>query len=267
MINPPARLRPPGGGVRYFLRDDDIGELTDALRLFVEAFVARGLPVSYQIIPAKLTRDCADYLVDIEGRHPDLIEFGQHGLRHEMTLGGKRLKREFGPERSLSQQRADIAEGQRLLVERLGRPLDLFTPPQHKFDGNTVRAAAESGHRVFSAASYATVHHRLAYSMGRRIGLSSIAHHGISYHGTTRPEAPLSEVSISVAVDNGRRITTAADVLPAAIARAETQSNLVGLMFHHAVYAGPEGRAALEALVNCLALYPRSDFHRLGDLA
>ena len=259
---PPAARR-----VRYFLRDDDIGELTDALRAFVETFVSRKLPVSYQIIPARLTEDCAAYLLEVERNHPELIEFGQHGLRHEMTLRGKRLKREFGPERSLDQQQADIAEGQRILADRLGRRLVLFTPPQHKFDRNTVTAAAAAGHKVFSAACYATPHHRLAYGLGRRLGLSSIAHHGISYHGGVRPEAPLAEISISIAVDNGRRITTGADALPAAIAEAEAGSDLVGLMFHHAVYAGPEGRAALDALAVCLSRYPAQDFHRLGDLA
>ena len=44
---------------------------------FAEAFLAREIPVSYQIIPARLTDACADYLLAIERARPDLIEFGQ----------------------------------------------------------------------------------------------------------------------------------------------------------------------------------------------
>ena len=175
----PARSPHP---VRYFVRDDDIGELTPALRTFVEAFADRSIAVSYQIIPEQLTPECAEYLIAKEAAHPGLIEFGQHGLRHKMTLKGKQLKREFGPERSLAEQTGDIAEGLRLLRSRLGeeRDIALFTPPQHKFDRHTIEAIAAAGHKVFSAACYPSPHHRLAYFLGRTLGLSSIRHHGIS---------------------------------------------------------------------------------------
>lgn len=251
----------------YFIRDDDIGELTPALRDFVELFIARGIPVSYQIIPEQLTAECARYLLDVERAHPDLIEFGQHGLRHWMMLKGKRLKREFGPERTFEQQADDIAQGKQALLALLGndREITLFTPPQHKFDRQTILAAAAAGHRVFSAASYPSPHHKLAYTVGRSLGMSSIRHHGISYHGRVRPEAPLREVSISIAVDNGRRITCPASELDRAMARASANTAVVGLMFHHAVYA--EAKADLEAIVSRLATYPGERFRRLGDLA
>lgn len=252
--------------VRYFVRDDDIGELTPALRTFVEAFANRAIPVSYQIIPEQLTPECAEYLIAQEAAHPGLIEFGQHGLRHKMSLKGKQLKREFGPERSLAQQTQDIAEGQRLLSSLLGgrRDIALFTPPQHKFDRNTIQAVAAAGHTVFSAACYPSPHHRLAYALGRLLGLSSIRHHGISYHGQERPEAALHEMSISIAVDNGRRIVCAAAQIDAALARAAKHTNTVGLMFHHAVYAqAPE---ELTAIIDRLAAYPSTTFHKLSTL-
>src|SRR5262245_61802892 len=107
------------GRTRYFLRDDDVGPLTEGLRAFVETFAQLGLPVSYQVIPARLTTECAAYLTAAKLKHPGLVEFGQHGLRHEMTLKGRRLKREFGPERGLAEQRRDIDEGLALLNERL----------------------------------------------------------------------------------------------------------------------------------------------------
>lgn len=257
------------GRVRYFVRDDDIGELTEPLKRFVELFAARAIPVSYQVIPARLTAECASYMKSVAAAHPGLIEIGQHGLTHQMTVGGKTLKREFGPERSLAQQSEDIARGLGLLREHFGpeTPVVVFTPPQHKFDRNTLAAAAAAGHRVFSAACYPTPHHRLAYALGRGLGISSIRHHGISHHGRRRPEADLQEISISIAVDNGRRITCQAADLDAALARAAECSDMVGLMFHHAVYADEAGRKALEAIVERLAARPVVDFHRLGALA
>ena len=253
--------------MQLFVRDDDIGELTPPLRVFMETFAGHGIPVSYQIIPADLTEGCARYLLEMEAAHPRLIEFGQHGLRHAMDLGGKRLKREFGPERSFAQQQADIVEGLEILKARLGpdRQIDVFTPPQHKFDRNTVVAAANAGHRVFSAACYPTLHHRFAYGLGRRLGLSSLRHHGISYQGGVRPEADIREVSIAVAVDDGRTLRCPAEDLPAAIARAGRRSSKVGLMFHHKVYLGDEGAEQLREIAACLAKY--SGFHKLGDLA
>lgn len=252
---------------RYFIRDDDVDELTPALKMFVEAFVEAGIPVSYQIIPAGLTAECAEYLLQIERANPGLIEFGQHGLHHKMVLRGKSLKREFGPERTYSQQAADISEGLRILRDRLGedREISLFTPPQHKFDRQTILAAAAAGHTVFSAACYPSPHHRLAYALGRQLKLSSIRHHGISYHGHERPEAKLREISISVAVDNGRWITCPAAELDAALERAGRHDATVGMMFHHKVYEDAPDQLA--AIVAQLVRYPQASFHRLGDLA
>ena len=77
----------------YFIRNDDVGARTPALEHFVETFLRAGLPVSYQIIPEKLTQDCARWLRQMQAAHPQLIEFGQHSLRHEMIVRGKRVWR------------------------------------------------------------------------------------------------------------------------------------------------------------------------------
>jgi hypothetical protein len=252
--------------VRFFIRDDDVGELTGALKGFASVFAERRLPVSYQIIPARLTADCACFLLAMEREHQGLIEFGQHGLTHQMMLRGKRLKREFGPERSLADQTADIIEGAKILNERLGsdRPIEVFTPPQHKFDRSTVRAAHAAGHKIFSSACYPTLHHRLAYAGGRKLGLSSILHHGISYHRGRRPEADILEVSIALAVDDGRRRRLRPRDIPRALAAASRHTDTVGLMFHHALYDTAEAHAELVAIAEVLASWGPERFGRLG---
>lgn len=252
---------------RYFVRDDDVGELTPALVAFVEAFINRSIPVSYQIIPGQLSDDCAQYLAEKARVHPHLIEFGQHGLHHSMLLHGKVLKREFGPEKSYDEQLKDIEEGKQILRRKFGphHEVKLFTPPQHKFDRHTIGAISAAGYALFSAASYPTPYHRAAYALGRIFGLSSIRHHGISYHGRKRPETDLFELSISIAVDNGRRITCPAEALKPALRRAAAHTDKVGLMFHHGVYA--DAPDEFRAIVDELATYHSSQFHRLSDLA
>jgi hypothetical protein len=129
-----------------------------------------------------------------------------------------------------------------------------------------VRAAAAVGHRVFSAAAYATARHQAAYRMGRRLAMGSVLHHGISYHMRARPEAEITEVSISVAADNGRFITTPAGSLPAAVAAAGRWSGVVGLMFHHEVYRGREGREAVGAAARFFATLAKGRVVKLGEI-
>lgn len=252
---------------RCFVRDDDVGPLTDELKAFAEAFMAREVPVSYQVIPARLTEECADYLLALERARPDLIEFGQHGLHHQMTLGGRTLKREFGPERSFEEQSADISRGLELLYERLGRArrIEIFTPPQHKFDRSTVRAAAAAGHGIFSVAAYATARHQAAYRLGRRLSLGSVLHHGISFHPGVRPEAEIREVSISVAADNGRFVTTPPSSLSTAVAAAGRWSDVVGVMFHHAIYRGREGREDVGRAADFFSTLLKGRVVKLGE--
>jgi hypothetical protein len=261
-----GELGEAGDGPRCFVRDDDVGELTDEFRAFAEVFASQGIPVSYQIIPARFTAACADYLLALHRKHPGLIGFGQHGLHHRMVLKGRELKREFGPERSLQEQTQTIADGLQLLRQRLGEDsvIRVFTPPQHKFNGDTVRAAASAGHQVFSAACYPTLHHQLAYAMGRRLGLSSILHHGLSYNGEIRPEAPIREVSIAIDVDDGKRRKYDAAAVETAMRVLSAQPE-IGLMFHHALYVGPEGRRDLESIASRLAAYGRNRFALLGS--
>jgi hypothetical protein len=186
-----------------------------------------------------------------------------------MKLRGRTLTREFGPERTFEEQSADITRGLEILYGRLGREqrIEIFTPPQHKFDRSTVLAAAAAGHKVFSISSYATWRHQAAYVVGRRLGLGSVLHHGISYHEGVRPEAPILELSIAGPADDGGSIVCTPERLPAAMAAAERKTKRVGLMFHHAVYAGREGRAALVAAADGLAALGAGCFRRIGEFS
>ncbi|MET3528141.1 DUF2334 domain-containing protein [Phenylobacterium koreense] len=254
---------------RIFLRDDDVGALTPALTGFMDIFAQRNLPVSYQIIPAALTEDCAEHLKFRRERAAGLFEFCQHGLTHEMTVGGRRVFYEFGPERSYQEQLEIIQAGQAILRERLAAHFNssIFTPPQHKYDYNTLVALKASGVRVLSASSYASRGHRIVYGVGGLLGRTRLGRSGISYHGRTRRDVGLAELSIAVPVDNGSvRMKTAGAVL-AAIGLARRRMSVVGLMFHHNAYPEREDRLFLAELADGLGSLHDVSFHLLGDIA
>lgn len=256
------------GSTHIFIRDDDVGALTPQLRTFIKIFAEHRIPVSYQVIPAALTTECAGFLRAQRLQAPDLFEFGQHGFKHEMMIGGRRVFYEYGPERSYDEQLATILDGQTLLRERLGEDFEaaIFTPPRHRYDRATLAALATAQVRILSASSYCSLPHRAAYSLGRRFGLTNLGRPGVSYHGRVRPDSGLFELSIAVAVDNGSRTkVTAAEVLQR-VAVARRHTNAVGLMFHHNAYASPSDQAFLVELASGLSALPDVSFHRLVEL-
>jgi hypothetical protein len=253
---------------RIFIRDDDVGDRTPALEAFAGLFAEREIPVSYQIIPELLTEAGADYMLGLRQANPALVEFGQHGLRHQMMLGGKRVYFEFGPQRSYDQQAADIRAGKTLLRHRLGddSAARIFTPPRHRYDRNTLRALRAEGFSVLSSSSYTSLRHRLAYGMARRLGLTNLGPPGVPWHGQLRPDCGLFEVSIAVAVDNGTQEAGSADEILAQVAQARRHTSDVGLMFHHMVYKQPEQHAFLARVLDALTALPGVSFHTIGDI-
>lgn len=243
-------------------------DLTPALDSFTALMAERKLPVSYQIIPEPFTPACAEHMLTLRAAGGGRVEFGQHGLRHHMVLRGKRVNFEFGPQRSYDEQLADIQAGRVLLRERLGDESAgaVFTPPRHRYDRNTLKALKAAGFSVLSASSYAGLKHRLAYSVGRSLGLSNIGPPGVPWHGRVRPDCGLFEASIAVAVDNGAEPMGPVDAVVQAVQAAARHTGDVGLMFHHMVYASPERRDFLVQLLDRLQALPGASFHTIGEV-
>jgi hypothetical protein len=254
-------------GRRIFVRDDDVGDLTPELQRFFKLFYDREIPVSYQIIPENLTAKCAEFLLAARKKRPDLVEFGQHGLRHQMMVRGKLEFYEFGPERSFDQQAADIAEGRALLRKHLGdAPVPVFTPPRHRYNRDTLKALSGQDFSIFSASSYLKPHHRLAYGLGRALGLSSVGARGVPYHGRRRPDGGLFELSVAVTADDGSAPLGSARAILSDLAQATADEPMAGLMFHHQVYRDSAREAQLNELVDGLAAMSGVSFHTMNDL-
>ena len=235
----------------------------------MDIFVPLELPVSYQIIPSLLTAECAQNLRERKRAAPALFEFSQHGLRHEMVVRGRTVYYEFGPERTYDEQLSIIRDGRDLLQSKLGEAFnpDIFTPPQHKYDGNTLQALRELGVKVLSASCYTAWKHRAVYSVGRALKWTRLGRSGISYHGSVRRDEPLFELSISVPVDNGTRRMNAPNQVMEAIEEARRHVDVVGLMFHHSVYRTSEDHQFLSELAGRLSRLPEAEFSLIGEIA
>jgi hypothetical protein len=234
-----------------FFRDDDVGEWTAPLRHVVSLFLELRLPVNYQVIPAKLDDTCARELRGLSTAQPALVHLNQHGYRHEQLIRSRHRWSEFAGGRPQHEQEADIVAGAMRLREMLGGAGDtaIFTPPQHKYDLNTLRALENQKVEIISSSFYPSLVPQLAYragSLGRR---TTVFGHAISQHGRVRDDANLLELSISVALDDARSATGDLTHYLTQYRNARRRTTIVGVMLHHSVMGKPEQLAVLREFV------------------
>jgi hypothetical protein len=231
-------------GTTVFFRDDDVGGLTPGLRNVVETLIEERVPCNYQVVPMYLNAEGAAYMREKRRAHPDLVVLNQHGYRHEDHRDGAVTYEEFGGHRPYDDQLAAIAEGRRMLVEMLDGDFsgDVFTPPCHKYDENTLSALYALGFRVVSAGVLPGLGTRLYYEVGRALRSVSFLGKRVSYHGGRTP-SQITELSGAVDVDpdinpGGRAKTF--ETLSGELERAVASQSIVGVMLHHETYNSPQ---------------------------
>lgn len=261
-------------GTAVFFRDDDVGELTPELRTIVELLIAERIPCNYLVIPRFVTLECADYMRRRRREHPDLVVLNQHGYLHEQIIRGTHDYSEFAGGRPYAEQVAAIAEGRRILEQLLGEDFsaDVFTPPCHKYDGNTLRAIRACGFSVFSAGVRADLPARAYYEMGRALGRITLLGQRVSYHGARDPSNGLVDLSTAINVDEdfdrqGNRITKSAADLEAEWHRAREIYPAVGVLLHHQQYGTTEKVETLRALIQTIKRAPDVSFRTIESLA
>lgn len=253
---------------RVFFRDDDVGDLTPPLEWFIELFVGREIPVNYQVVPTFLTNESIAYLRQCVSSYGNLVALHQHGLRHSQEIRGTRVWSEFANNRPLAEQQHDIREGRNILNQAFQDGFDpsVFTPPQHKYDRNTLRALRDEGVLVLSASTHVSLPHRIVYAFGRRVGLTSVRSRGISWHGQQRPDVGLYELSVSVFADNGGHRVQNMDALLQQFAVARRRFNDVGIMLHHQVWRNSEDQDFLKRFLDRLTGLEDVTFHSMKEL-
>lgn len=135
-----------------FFRDDDVAGLTKNLERLLDIFISAKVPIHLSIIPNRLTKECKDFLISKIIKYKDLVEIGQHGFDHKDHSGYKnKWKRyEFGPRRSYLQQRKDIHKGKIILENYFKKRINVFTPPWHRYDENTLKSIIEENIPIIS---------------------------------------------------------------------------------------------------------------------
>jgi hypothetical protein len=260
-------------GRTVFFRDDDVDELNDQLIELVDFFLTEEIPVNYQVVPGKLQDDARDFILERRRKHPELIRLNQHGYMHEHVNNGVHTWFEYSGDRPYEDQYESIQCGQRILREKLGSCFDdqVFTPPGHKYDENTLRALEALGFQILSASSYTSPQARLYYAFGKLLGRTSLLGRRISYSGQCLPGHRLREVSVALDVDmskdrSGNPIVKTSSRIIREYRRASRNTTVVGVVLHHSGY----DRQKLETLRDFVAFLrstPGLSFRLIEDVA
>ncbi|MFK7897267.1 MAG: DUF2334 domain-containing protein [Myxococcota bacterium] len=246
-----------------FFRADDVGEMTEPLKAVLSTLIDAGVPCHYQVVPSYLDPTSAAALQKLQADHRELVFFHLHGLNHFQIIDGERVTSEFGGGRPFEEQLDAIREGRNALVQELGDSFspDMFTPPCHKYDEQTLRALGDEGFSILSAGIRADLPSRIYYAIGRALGRVSFLGKRVSYNLKRTPDPRLVEISCSIDVHedcgaDGERIDKTADMLWAEFEFFRARLPAVGIMLHHQACETPEKQSALKQFVERLQRDP-----------
>ncbi len=241
---------------RVFFRDDDMGPLLEPLQAVMQVLREASVPCSYEVVPQALTTEVAQMALAERAQAPELIAFHQHGLRHHRIVDGQVDHAEFAGGRSLQDQERDIRSGREMLRDKLGDALDgdVFTPPCHKCDANTLRALENVGIRTLSAGVQTDLAARMYYRAGRMLRRVDWLGRRVSYHGGAIPGTALRELSTCVDFDlyQGAACSRSIDEQWRRFSQCRRVLGIVGINLHHACYTEQGKIDTLRAFVQRL---------------
>lgn len=257
-----------------FFRDDDVGEMTDPLRSLLDVLLEYGIPCHYQVVPDYLDAKAAAALRRIKQAHPDLVYFNQHGLHHEQEIDGRISYSEFAGGRGYDDQFRDIRQGKEVLEQMLGDAFsgDVFTPPCHKYDADTLRALGDLGFDTLSAGVRVDWPSRIYYLAGRCLNRVDFLGKRVSYHQRITPDSRLAEVSVAIDVHEdqsaeGLRVDKGLDDLWSEFCAVRQKLDAVGVMTHHQACETPQKQRVFRDFVAKLAAEPGVRFADMLALA
>ncbi len=129
-----------------FFRDDDGCKMTERMKKLLDMFISEKLPIDLAVVPSQLEEQFVNFVLK---NREEGIRFHQHGFDH--TNHGIDEKYEFGESRFYDDQIDDIKKGQELMKMHFGDKCDnIFTPPYHGYNKDTLKALREVGFEFFS---------------------------------------------------------------------------------------------------------------------
>jgi len=141
--------------VQFFFRNDDAGWAESQLFKLLDCFLNAHISIDLAVIPQAIDQqnlNLYNRIIDANG----LIGVHQHGYKHcNYQLQGRKC--EFGSDRTLYQQQADIKAGQAILLDYFAGQFDpIFTPPWNRCNQDTVEALTKLGFTTLSRDNTAT---------------------------------------------------------------------------------------------------------------
>jgi len=142
--------RRAGHPATVFFRADDVAVPGRRFGRLLMLFSSLRIPLSLAVVPAWLTEARWRRIQGFGDRTPDLWCWHQHGWRHaNYEKEGK--KQEFGPSRSASRIKRDLARGKERLESLMDRHFyPVFTPPWNRCSQDTLRLLREMNYRGVS---------------------------------------------------------------------------------------------------------------------
>jgi hypothetical protein len=137
--------------IPFFLRIDDVAEIDARLIRIVDGAMELGVPVLLSVIPSKITKAAANWLLEKHNLFPQLLEIGQHGYRHVSYLKGSQHG-EFCKIRHANEQESDLKAGMKLMDDAFGETWSrILIPPFNCFTRRTVHLLEEYRYRGVSS--------------------------------------------------------------------------------------------------------------------
>ena len=213
---------------RFFIRNDDVWTLDREFRYFFDLAIEYKIPVIHAVIPGKMDEQTIRFLCRAKAKNPQLLDIVQHGWMHTNYSKKIGTKYEFGPLRSLKNQRQDIQQGLRKMRQAFGEYFTpAFVPPYHGYDQCTLQILQEENFQLFSVGM-------------RRIGKKM-----------KFLELP-AEISFSQYGPGQPRIRSAKGVL-ADLAKSIHHQSLSGVLTHHSDFSNAISRKELRQFFGYMA--------------
>jgi peptidoglycan/xylan/chitin deacetylase (PgdA/CDA1 family) len=212
---------------RIFIRNDDPWRLDKEFRTFFDIAMEAGVPVVHAVIPGKMEEDFVDFLRKAKDKTPHLLDIVQHGWNHS-NYSVTMKKYEFGPSRSLNEQRHDIRQGLERMRAAFGEQFTpAFVPPFHGFDANTEQVVKQEQFRIFSAGSRGLKDSHGLIELPVKISMS--------FYGWVKP------------------VLLPADTVVKMLVKHALRNHFAGLVTHHADFKTAAARKDLQRLFQLIA--------------
>lgn len=225
-----------GRVARFWLRDDDAVEPTEALERLLALSASHAVPVALAVIPAFTGAALARRLAAASD-----AEVAVHGWSHENFAPPGQKKQELGAHRPAGVVLSSLQRGVSNLAQLFGpRFVPVLVPPWNRIDPALVPRLGGIGFRALSV-----------FGPERNLGIASVNTHVdvIDWHGTR----------------GGRDTSVLVGEMVARLKAIESGEGTLGLLTHHLVHDEAVWRF-LQELFERTARHPACRWVRLSEL-